>query len=131
MTIKSGQSVPYSITFMPTDTGTISAAASFRSNASNSPAKQSLSAVGVKSQQHSVALTWDPSTSDVVGYNVYRGKVRGGPYNKINAHVHPNTLYFDKTVTSGNTYYYVTTAVDSSGMESTYSNEVKAVIPKP
>jgi len=30
---------------------------------------------------------------------------------------------------SGITYYYVTTAVDSSGSESAHSNEVSALIP--
>ena len=30
---------------------------------------------------------------------------------------------------SGATYYYVSTAVDSTGVESTYSNEAAAVIP--
>jgi len=30
---------------------------------------------------------------------------------------------------SGTTYYYVTTAVDSSGNESVYSNQAAAVIP--
>jgi fibronectin type 3 domain-containing protein len=39
------------------------------------------------------------------------------------------TAYTDTTVQAGQTYYYVTTAVDSSGNESTYSNEVQAVVP--
>jgi hypothetical protein len=30
---------------------------------------------------------------------------------------------------NGTTYYYVTTAMDSSGTESTFSNEVQAIIP--
>jgi len=131
VTIKAGQSIPYSITFTPKDTGRVTANASFASDASNSPEEQSLTAIGVKAHQHSVALAWDPSSSDVVGYNVYRGKTRGGPYNRINKKVDPNTWYSDKTVIPGTTYYYVTTAVDSKGMESTYSNEVKAAIPKP
>jgi len=37
--------------------------------------------------------------------------------------------YSDPTVQNSITYYYVTTAVDSSGNESTYSNEASAVIP--
>jgi fibronectin type 3 domain-containing protein len=39
--------------------------------------------------------------------------------------------YSDSTVQSGKTYYYVTTAVDSSGAESSYSSQVQAVIPFP
>jgi hypothetical protein len=34
-------------------------------------------------------------------------------------------------VQSGTTYYYVTTAVDTSGEESSYSNMTTAVIPFP
>jgi len=37
--------------------------------------------------------------------------------------------YTDSTVQSATTYYYVTTAVDSSGSESANSNEVSASIP--
>jgi TolB protein len=37
--------------------------------------------------------------------------------------------YTDSSVQNGTTYYYVTTAVDSSGNESTYSNEASANIP--
>ena len=39
------------------------------------------------------------------------------------------TNYSDQTVQSGVTYYYVTTAVDSQGMESVYSNEAAATVP--
>ncbi len=41
----------------------------------------------------------------------------------------PFVSYTDTTVMTGTTYYYVTTAVDGSGNESVYSNEVSAVIP--
>ena len=37
----------------------------------------------------------------------------------------------DNQVVAGQTYYYVATAVDGSGVESGYSNQVQAVIPKP
>jgi fibronectin type 3 domain-containing protein len=79
--------------------------------------------------QHTVALSWTASTSTVAGYNVYRGTVSGGPYSKINSSLVATLSYTDSTVQSGTTYYYVTTAVDSSGDESTYSNEVSAPIP--
>jgi fibronectin type 3 domain-containing protein len=35
------------------------------------------------------------------------------------------------TVTAGQTYYYVVTAVDGSGNESVVSNEVAVTIPTP
>jgi carboxypeptidase family protein len=80
-------------------------------------------------QAHSVALTWDASTSTVSGYNVYRSTVSGTGYTKINSALVPTLAYTDATVVSGTTYYYVATAVDSSGNESVYSNEVSAPVP--
>ena len=53
----------------------------------------------------------------------------GGPYSKLNSALLASTSYTDNNVVSGLTYYFVTTAVDSSGMESTYSNQVSTVIP--
>ncbi|MGP8155317.1 MAG: immunoglobulin domain-containing protein [Candidatus Acidiferrales bacterium] len=79
--------------------------------------------------QHSVALTWDASTSTVVGYNVYRGTASGGPYTQINPSLVAALDYTDSTVQDSTTYYYVTTAVDSGGNESIYSNEAPAVVP--
>jgi fibronectin type 3 domain-containing protein len=77
-----------------------------------------------------VALSWKES-SIVVGYNIYRGKTSGGPYSKINSVLDASTAYTDLTVAAGQTYYYVTTAVDGSGEESGYSNQVAAVVPFP
>ncbi len=50
---------------------------------------------------------------------------------KINSTLESSTAYTDSTVQSGTTYYYVVTAVDSSGSESNYSNQATAVIPMP
>ena len=81
--------------------------------------------------QHTVDLSWTPSTSqNVVSYNVYRGTVSGGPYTRIGGGI-ASTLYTDSTVSSGQTYYYVTTAVSNTGQESTYSNQTGVVIPTP
>jgi Bacterial Ig-like domain (group 2) len=79
---------------------------------------------------HSVALSWSPSSSGISYYNVYRGTVSGGPYSLLTTGV-ISTLYTDPNVQSGSTYYYVTTAVDSSRSESVYSNEAQVVIPMP
>jgi fibronectin type 3 domain-containing protein len=67
----------------------------------------------------------------VVGYNVFRGSASGGPYSKINSALEASTAYTDNAVAAGQTYYYVTTAVDGSGSESGYSNQALAVIPTP
>jgi len=40
-----------------------------------------------------------------------------------------NTAYNDQAVQDGYTYYYVTTAVDNQGGESTYSNEASTTVP--
>ena len=80
---------------------------------------------------HSVSLSWSPSSSlGVSSYKVYRGNVSGGPYTLLRSGV-SSTSYTDTNVQSGSTYYYVTTAVDSSAAESSYSNETQAVIPMP
>jgi len=80
-------------------------------------------------QAHSATLSWTASTSTVSGYNVYRGTVSGGPYTLINLSLVTGPSYTDTTVQSGVTYYYVTTAVDSSGVQSVDSNQVIATIP--
>lgn len=126
VTINSGQSIPFDVVFAPTQTGLDSATLSFSSNASNQGI-ESLSGTGVQ-PQYSVNLTWNPSTSQVVGYNVYRGPAPGS-YSKINTAIDPNTAYTDGTVASGVTYYYAATSVNSSGEESTYSSPIKVSIP--
>jgi hypothetical protein len=85
--------------------------------------------INIAAIAHWVDLSWNASTSVVVGYNIYRGTTSGGPYTKLNSSQVLLTTYTDSTVQSGLTYYYVTTAVDSGGTESIYSNEVQAVIP--
>jgi hypothetical protein len=104
-----------------------------------SPASQSVTVNGANStgvnftataqQAHSVALTWNASTSTVAGYNVYRTTVSGTQYARVNSFQVSGLAYTDSNVQSGTTYYYVTTAVDTSGVESVYSNQVSAVIP--
>lgn len=78
---------------------------------------------------HTVSLTWNASTSTVSGYNVYRTTVSGSSYVRINPSLDASLAYTDATVQNGTTYFYVTTAVDASGNESVFSNEVSAVIP--
>jgi fibronectin type 3 domain-containing protein len=89
-----------------------------------------MTGTGTAPVQHTVDLTWNPS-ADAAGYNVYRGTVTGGPYAMINPSLDGTNAYSDNTVASGQTYYYVTTAVDASGNQSGYSNQTTAVIPTP
>ncbi len=129
-TIPAGQSAPFTVTFTPQTSGATSASLSFSSNASNSPAVQTMTGTGTAATQHTVDLTWDAS-SGAVGYNIYRGTVSGGPYTMINSSLDSTTAYTDSTVASGQTYYYVATAVNSESEESGYSNQATAVIPSP
>ncbi len=86
--------------------------------------------ITIAAASHSAVLSWTASTSTgVTGYNVYRSTVSGAGYTKINSSLVGGSTYTDATVVSGQTYYYLTTAVDNSGEESVYSNEVQAVVP--
>ena len=78
---------------------------------------------------HSVDLSWTATPSTVAGYNVYRSTVSGSQYLKINSGLLGTTSFSDATVANGTTYYYVTTAVDSTNNESAYSNEAIASVP--
>jgi len=130
LTIAAGQSVPFTLTFAPQTSGTATAVLSITSSASNAPT-ETLGGNGVAPPPHGVSLSWGNSGSGTVGYNVYRGSTAGGPYNKINSALDATPAYSDDSVLAGQTYYYVATAVDGSGMESPYSNEAQAVIPSP
>ncbi len=129
VTLSPAQSSTLAAQFSPAVAGSISGNITIVSNASGSPAAVSLSGTGVVPVQHSVALTWNASTSTVSGYNVYRSTVSGSGYTKLDSSLVSGLTYTDSTVLNTTTYYYVTTAVDSSGTESVYSNEVSAAIP--
>ncbi|HKS76664.1 MAG TPA: choice-of-anchor D domain-containing protein [Terriglobales bacterium] len=128
LTLSAGSSANFTVMFTPQSAGSITGTISFSNTAPGSPVVEALGGNGVV-VQHSVNLAWNASTSAVAGYNVYRGNVSGGPYSKINPSLDSSTAYADSSVSSGTTYYYVTTAVDSQGTESAYSNQVQAVIP--
>jgi fibronectin type 3 domain-containing protein len=129
VTVPAAQSVPFTVTFAPQSAGSAPGSIVFDSNATNSPATETLTGGGTQASQHTVALSWNPSTSQVVGYNVYRGSASGGPYARLTTAADANTAYTDTSVQSGQTYYYVTTSVDSSNVESAYSNQATAAIP--
>lgn len=129
VTIASGKTATFTVAFTPQSSGAATANISIASNASNPTLTEGLAGTGSAAVQHTVNLAWIASTSTVTGYNVYRGTVSGGPYSKINSSVDGATTYADSTVTNGQTYFYVTTAVDGSGNESSDSNQVSAAIP--
>ena len=125
LTINSGQSVSFSVSFAPKTTGKSSAKLTFSSDASGSNIQESLVGNGTNP---SITLSWNASTSQVSGYNLYRGTT-AGVYAKLNSILDPGTSYTDTTVTPGTKYYYVATAVDASGRESAYSTPVAVTVP--
>jgi len=127
LTLSSGQSTEFKLTFSPQTVGTSSATVTVSSNASDSSATETASGIGI-SAQYSVSLSWDASTSSVAGYNVYRG-TQPGTYSRINSSLDSTTTYVDNTVVSGSTYYYAATAVNATGQESGYSAPIQISIP--
>jgi hypothetical protein len=129
-TIAAGQTAELNVVFAPKVTGSVNGTVSLVSNATNSPNSIAVAGTGVSSTSHSVALNWAASSSSgVVGYYVYRSTVSGSSYTRITSSVVNALKYADSTVSSGKTYYYVVTAVNSSGAESAHSAQVDAVIP--
>ncbi len=132
LALPAGQSRTFAVEFTPSVSGEATATLSFTSDAANSPTLDSLNGTGAPSPQHSVDLSWNANqSSDVIGYNVYRGDRASGPFGTINSSLDANTSYTDVVVSAGATYYYFVTAVDSRGFESGHSNKVKTVIPTP
>lgn len=128
--LAAGQNSSFSVTFAPKVSGSTTGTVSLVSNAADSPLREPLSGTGAN--PHSVALAWTASTSGgVAGYNVYRSMTSGGPYTKLNSRPVAQTSYSDTSVEAKKTYYYVTTAVGSSGIESAHSNQAEALIPSP
>ena len=135
VTIPAGQSIPFTITFSPVVTGAATAKLTVTSNAQPSTLTETLNGTGTSGSggsgsNHSVALSWNPSTSSgIAGYNVYRSSYSSscGSFARINGSLEANTVYTDSSVADGTSYCYATTAVDSSNQESTYSNIVSNV----
>lgn len=130
LTVSAGQSTSFTVSFQPASSGSASGSITITNNATASALVVGLSGTGVTPSSHSVALTWQASTSSGVSYYVYRGMVSGGPYSRLNSSADTGLNYTDNSVVSGNTYFYVVTAVDANGQQSVYSNEAPSgVIP--
>ena len=69
-------------------------------------------------------LQWDANGEpDLDGYNLYRSTTSGGGYAKVNGPIVTTTGFTDSGLTNGSAYYYVVSAVDTSGNESADSSE--------
>jgi hypothetical protein len=85
------------------------------------------------SASHSVTLSWVASSSpNIAGYDIYRGTTSmSGPFGPtpLNPSLITTLSYVDTSVVAGTTYYYVATAVNTSGVQSGDSTPIAVVIP--
>lgn len=91
--------------------------------------------LGITNPAHAgeAVLTWDPPTTntdgtpltDLAGYKVYYGTTSGNYTSIIDA---GNVTTYTAASLTSNTYYFATTAYDTSRNESGYSNEVSKTI---
>ena len=126
LSIAEGHSTPFTVTFTPSASGAANGKLTFITDATISPSSQTLSGSGAV---HLITLTWQPSASAVVGYNVYRGTQSGGPYSRVNSLPISSQTYDDDGVQSGLTYFYVLRAVSFDSTESQASNQAAATVP--
>jgi hypothetical protein len=129
LTLTPGQSTTIAVTWAPSGSGAGSGSLTIPSNAQNSPLVVPLSGSGSQSAPPSVALSWSASTSQVIGYYVYRGMGPTGPYSRLNTSPNPSTSYTDTTVSNNQTYYYYVTSVNSNDVESVPSTQVSVLVP--
>jgi len=116
------------VSFNPADAGAATGGVSIANNSSNPVLSVGLSGTGVVATLHTVGLAWVPSVSPVIGYYVYRG---ASPSNlsKLNGSADSVASYTDQGVAGGQTYVYAVTSVDSSNVESGFSNQISVTIP--
>jgi fibronectin type 3 domain-containing protein len=101
-----------------------------RNSSSNGTVVISLTGTG-ETVAHYVDLSWQApgsSADPVAGYNIYRS-TGGSAYQVLNSSPDVQTTYTDNNVVSGQVYDYTVKSVDSSGVESSASNQAAATIP--
>jgi centrosomal CEP192-like protein len=127
--LASGSSCSIVVLFDALTAGTNNGTLTINDNATSGAQTVALTGTGI-SATHSVTVGWTPSSSSgVTGYNVYRSTTSGSGYSMLNTAPITSTSFTDTTVGSGHTYYYVATAMDTTGMQSSDSNQVSAVVP--
>ena len=99
------------------------------SRSTNTPRQIPVSLTLTASPAGTATLTWKANTeSDVAGYKVYRG-TGSGAYGVPFSTLPKTTTSFTATgLQNGTTYFFVITAYDNAGNESTFSNEVSKSI---
>jgi hypothetical protein len=122
------ESVTISVGFEPTVAGSASGTLLISSNASNASLQIPLSGDGLDSTNHSVTLTWLPSTSSVIGYLVFRG-ASSSSLDQLNSSPVSSTSYTDTSVVDGQTYVYAVKSAGSGAELSGLSSSVTVTIP--
>jgi hypothetical protein len=122
--IATGQTAQFDVSFAPASGSPGTAAGTLTLGTSANGPSETLSGTG----QSNVLLTWTASTAPNVTYNVYRCSVSASacvqaqPSNFTIAATGISSLtYTDSAISSGQTYYYALTAVDSSFNEGSLS----------
>ena len=129
--LTAGNSAVLNITFAPSSSGTLSGDVTVTTDAGGTTLTITLSGAAIEPVSHTVTLGLTPNSSNVTGYNIYRSSASSGPYSQLNSVLVTSSNYVDSAVVAAHTYYYVATAVDSSGIESAYSNQVSGTVPTP
>ncbi|HTC64977.1 MAG TPA: putative Ig domain-containing protein [Candidatus Saccharimonadales bacterium] len=125
-----GEVATLNVQFTPSGFGAATGSVVINSDATGSPISIPLLGSGII-PAHSASLSWNPDSSPVFGYNLYRAADPYGPYTKLNSALLNVTQFTDLTVVPGQTYLYWVTAVYSDTLESPFSDSVTAVIPIP
>ena len=82
------------------------------------------------SDSGTASLSWDASAgTDVAGYKIYLATASGAYGTSIATTSAAVTTYTVTGLATGTTYFFVVSAFNLDGTESTFSNEVSKVIP--
>jgi hypothetical protein len=127
VTLAPNQTINVAVNFDPNAAGLATGSLAITSNAPQ--VQVALSGTGAAAGTYSVALNWNPSTSAVIGYYIYRGMGANPQLLKLSSAIVAATSYQDAGVAAGQTYTYAVTSVDSAGVESVLSTSVTVNIP--
>ena len=127
-TLAGGSSCNILVKFAPTTPGVVSGALSITVSTASSPLQVALSGTGssapgtptgvsaVPAGSGTIGLSWIASSGTApITYNIYRGTTSGGEGTTPVATNITATTYADAMVTSGTTYYYKISAINSIG----------------
>jgi Abnormal spindle-like microcephaly-assoc'd, ASPM-SPD-2-Hydin/Fibronectin type III domain len=131
VTLSPSQKVTLSVKYAPTKGGAVTGTLSISSTSSSNPTTTvGLSGTGT----HAVTLSWQApgsSSMPVTGYNVYRATGSSSSYQLLSSTASSQLSYLDTNVQSGTAYSYYVESVDSSGVQSSPSNQISVTIPTP